>query len=163
MEQQDFLQEMEAKKTSTTLNVLTILTLIWCAYSLWGTFKIFNIEKAIPVAEAEIRKMADTPMPAFFRNFTVDTLTVLKLQAANKIPIIVLNVVGILLCIFGAIQMRSKKMMGYYLWLVGEILPIVGAAIFIGGVMFKGLFAIGLIFPILFIILYTIQRKNLTA
>ena len=78
----------------------------------------------------------------------------------NKIPIIAINLVGIALCVFGAIEMRKLKKQGYFLWLIGEVLPIIATSIFLP-VFFNTVFAYFLIFPLLFIILYTVQRKNL--
>jgi hypothetical protein len=57
--------------------------------------------------------------------------------------------------------MRKLKKQGYFLWLIGEILPWVAMFIFIGGVFLKTFMVWFLIFPVLFIILYTLQRKHL--
>ena len=85
-----------------------------------------------------------------------------KTMAANKIPIVILNMLGYALCLIGAIQMRGRKKQGYSLWLIGEILPLASSFIFIGAVLFSGWKMAFLAFPLLFIILYTVQRKHLT-
>jgi tryptophan-rich sensory protein len=77
--------------------------------------------------------------------------------------IMILALVGIALCFYGAMQMRNLKKQGYLIYVVGEILPIISFAIFVG---FGGLFGgIAMIFSTLiaavFIILYTLQRKHL--
>jgi hypothetical protein len=81
----------------------------------------------------------------------------------------VLNLVASLICLFGVIQMWKLKKMGFYLYLVGEIAPLIitfatlGFAAmfsFAGGFMalIAGLMSI---FPILFIILYALNLKHL--
>jgi hypothetical protein len=62
----------------------------------------------------------------------------------------------------GALQMRKRKMQGYYMWLIGEILPFIGVALFISFKVFSGFALIAVMFPVVFIILYTVQRKHLT-
>ena len=60
-------------------------------------------------------------------------------------------------------QMRKLKQQGYYLWLIGEILPVIGSVLFLGAAAFAGGFMVYIIYGILvlFIILYTMQRKYL--
>ena len=79
----------------------------------------------------------------------------------NKIPILLLNLVGVALCAYGAIEMRKLKKQGFILWLAGEVVPIITSFLFVGVGVFKGFSAIILLFPITFIILYSVQRKNL--
>jgi hypothetical protein len=76
-------------------------------------------------------------------------------------PILLLNLVGAALCIYGAMEMRKLKKQGFLLWVTGEFLPIISGIVFIGMGMFKGFGIIGMVFPILFLILYAVQRKNL--
>jgi hypothetical protein len=65
------------------------------------------------------------------------------------------------LCVFGAIQMRQLKKQGYFLYLIGELLPLVAVFLFMGIGALKGFGAITLVIPLVFIILYTMQRKHL--
>lgn len=160
-QQQDFLNEMEDNKLPGMLNVLTILTFIGCLFLLWDVFKLFNIEKELNDMQEAMNKLGEKEMPAMIKSFTDNAMEMVRLRAANKNAMIVLELVSVALCVYGALQMRSRKMMGYYLYLIGEILPIVASAIFIGSIAFKGFFVIGYFFPLLFIILYTTQRKYL--
>ena len=80
----------------------------------------------------------------------------------NRIPLLIVGLIGTALCIFGALEMRKQKMQGYYMWLVGEILPWVGIVLFTGTILFKTFIVWFLIIPIIFILLYTFQRKHLT-
>ena len=162
-QQQDFLNEMEDNKLPSMLNVLTILTFIGCAFLLWDVVQLFNIDKDLSKAEEALTKAGSAAeMPAMIKTMLEDALNLVKARAANKIPLIIVELIAVALCLFGAIQMRARKMQGYFLYIIGELLPLIGGAIFIGSLMFKGVQLIGLFFPLLFIILYTTQRKHLT-
>lgn len=143
------------------LNVLTILTFIWCAYELFTSIKNFL------GGDEALKKMqeAQTQMegaPAWVKKFAgPEMMEIMQRSLDNRIPLLVISLISVALCVFGAIEMRKLKKQGYTLWLIGEILPFVGAAIFIGGVFFGSIIAVFMVFPIIFIILYTTQRKHL--
>jgi uncharacterized membrane protein len=80
----------------------------------------------------------------------------------NRIPILILSVIGIVLCFVGAMQMRKRKKQGYLFYVIGELLPFLTLAFFIGFFAFSGVaFFVGALFAALFIFLYTMQRKHL--
>ena len=79
----------------------------------------------------------------------------------NKVPLLIIGLIAVGLCVYGALQMRKLKKEGYFLWLVGEILHFIGSAIFIHA-LFNTIFIYFSFFPLLFIFLYTMQRKHLT-
>ncbi len=164
MEQQDFLNEMEEKKLPSMLNVLTILTFIACAMGIIGdVYTFLTAESGVREMEKAMSDPNFQKAPEFVRNMmTPEMLEMKKTMAANKLPIVILNMLGFGLCLAGAIQMRNRKMQGYYLWLIGEILPIITSFIFIGTILFSGWKLAFIAFPIIFIILYTTQRKHLT-
>ena len=86
-----------------------------------------------------------------------------KKQYENRVMILVLGLVGVALCFYGALQMRNLKKQGFLIYVVGELMPIISFAIFVG---FGNLLAgIGMIFTLLiaavFIILYATQLKAL--
>jgi hypothetical protein len=163
MEQTNFLDEFEEKKLPSTLNVLTILTFIGCGVGLLsGIWQFVNAEKGVADLEKTLSDPNMAKMPEFMKGMiNQDTLELAKLQAANKIPMIIIGILSMGLCLFGALQMRKKQMQGYYLWLIGELLPFVGIVIFINLSVFKGFGLIGVVFPLIFVILYTAQRKHL--
>ena len=163
MEQENSMNPMEENKLPTTLNVLTILTFIGCAIGLIsGIWTFLGAEKQIANYEKALAKI-DSSTPDFVKGMmNEETLELMRIQAANKVPMMVFGLISVILCLMGALQMRQRKMQGYYLWLVGEILPIIATVIFIGFAVFKGFAMLGLLIPLIFIILYTIQRKHLT-
>lgn len=105
-------------------------------------------------------KMADAPKWA--KSFMgPEMVEMAKKSAENKLPIMLLTLVGAGLCLWGALEMRKLKKQGFMLWVIGEFLPIIGGVIFVGMGMFTGLSAIGFVFPLIFLILYLVQRKYL--
>ena len=152
----------ETKKLPTGLNVLTILTFIWCAYELYSSVSNFlKGTDALKELEEGREKMGESA-PGWAKSMVgPDVVAMVEKSIENKIPLLIISLIAIALCVYGALEMRKRKKQGYWLWLIGELLPIIGAAIFIGSVFFKTFVVFFLIFPVIFIILYTVQRKHL--
>ena len=87
------------------------------------------------------------------------------LMTSNWIAYLIPSLIGVALCFFGALQMRKLKKQGFYTYVIGQILPIVGSAIVLG---FSNQFSntssyiFGLAVPILFIFLYSRNLKYLS-
>jgi hypothetical protein len=147
-------------KLPTGLNVLTILTFIWSAYELYSSIKNFMTGKeALAELEKAQEKLAEAP--AWAKKMAGPEMQEMMAKAIeNRIPLMVISLVAIGLCVYGAIEMRKLKKQGYILWLIGEVLPYIGTAIFLPA-FFNTIFAFFVIFPIIFILLYTLQRKHL--
>jgi uncharacterized membrane protein len=146
------------------INVLTILTFIGCAI-----FFILNIVQFL-FAKSGLEKMEQTINSSNFENmpgivksmYTPEMMDLARKQLDNRTPILLINVLAIVLCFIGALQMRKLKMQGYYMYIAGELLPLVGTLVFVGALGlsgFRGIFIVAII--LLFIILYTAQRKKL--
>lgn len=154
--------EEEKKKLPTMLNVLTILTFIGSAFMLISIpiskFFIGFAKKAME-DPATMERMTEKEIAEMEKG-----VRVFDLMEANATPIWIVTILGAALCIYGAVQMRKLKKDGYFIYLVGEILPIIGFAIILG---FSNYFTstssyitnLGL--PLLFIILYATQLKHL--
>lgn len=151
----------EKTELPTGLNVLTILTFIGSAIALIsGVWTYISAEKSYKAMVDAQDKMAEAP--AFVKKIMgPEMLELSRKSMENKLPIMLLTVVGAALCIYGAIEMRKFKKQGYILWLVGEILPVVAGLLFLGAGMFNGFSLIFMLFPITFIILYSVQKKYL--
>ncbi len=147
-------------KLPSGLNVLTILTFIGCAWELYSNVKNFlGGKKALEEFEKAQDQLAEAP--AWVKKLAGPEVHEVMVQGLdNRVPIIIIGMIGTILCFYGALQMRKLKKEGYILWLVGEMLPILGTIIFLP-VFFKTIFVYFLIIPIIFIILYTTQRKHL--
>lgn len=151
--------ETDKKELPSTLNVLTILTFVGCGLGL-----IFSLAspKLLEFSRSMIEKAAQN---------TTDDLQLAKLEEArqtmditqqNMIPLMGLGIAGIIACFIGAWMMRKLKKDGYYIYVIGQIVPIVGTMVFLGSTYFsdwKNI--IGLVIPVVFIVLYTLQKKHL--
>ena len=117
-------------KLPTGLNVLTILTFVGCAWELYSTVNNFiGGKKALEEMEKAQEKLAEAP--AWARKLAGPEVQEMMLQSFNnKVPIFIIGLIAVTLCFYGALQMRKLKKEGYFLWLVGEILPFIGSVIF---------------------------------
>ena len=143
------------------LKVLTILTFVGCAIGFISSIWTYvNAEKSYRQLVEAQDKMADAP--AWAKGMMgPDMLEMSKRSMENKLPLLILGLVATALCLYGALEMRKLKKQGFILWLVGEVLPILAGIIFLGIGIFKGFALIGILFPVVFIILYLAQRKYL--
>ena len=149
------------EKLPTSLNVITILTFIGCAISLYSTITNFMAgNEALVQFEEQQQKLNGTSSWAG-RFLSPEAHEMLAKSLENKVPLCIIGLISIALCIYGAIEMRRLKKQGYYLWLTGEILPYIGFVVFVGTVFFQTIYFYFMIVPLLFIILYSLQRKHL--
>ncbi len=167
MEQQEksFLEAFDEKKNASTLRTLTVLTFIGSGllmiFAVWGFFTAKQSYDAMDklMSSGDLDKI-----PAVLRGlYTQEALEVARKTYENRLPLLALNLVSGALCLYGAIRMRALKAEGFIAWLIGELLPYLGYAIFIGTAPFKGMFFwIGAAINVLFIALYASQRKHLS-
>ena len=145
----------------SSLNVLTILTFIGCAIGFIGAlWNYFNAEKGYKDLVKAQENLAEAPAWAK-KMMGPEMVEMARKSMENKLPIMLLTIVGTGLCLWGALEMRKLKKQGFLLWTVGEFLPIVGSAIFIGMGAFSGFTLYFYCIPIIFLILYGVNRKHL--
>ena len=147
------------KELPSTLNVLTWLTFIFNGLSFCWAFVSFaraqaNYDSAVQnqakldSAPDWVRKLAG-PHPVETARALLD----------NRLPILVITLLGCALCFFGALQMRQLKKVGFTIYLLGDIVGFL-TGIFIGFDVFAGSAAvIGILIVVVFIILYATQLK----
>ncbi len=157
------LEQNDMQKLPQMLNVLTILTYIGCALgaigSIYGFFSASsNLKKYEELGSTGIDTENKT-----LNSIMSGAMEMAKKQYDNRLMLLIFGMVGLVLCFYGAMQMRNYKKQGYLLYVIGELLPIISFALFIGFGSLLG--AVSMIFTILFsavfIILYTTQRKYL--
>ncbi len=153
----------KATKPSKALDIITILSVIANILGIFSSvMNYFKAKTNYEELKSALEGGAIDKAPAFVRGFiNDDSLKSAELMLENRIPIMITSIIGAVLCLYGAIEMRKLKMQGYTFWLIGEMLPIVSMAIFIGASAFSGFLLIGYLFPLLFIVLYTIYKKEL--
>lgn len=160
------MNEFDKPKLPTTLNVLTILTFIGCALQLLGViFGYVGAKKNLDEKDKVIAQMTSGEMPGWAKSFMPNMKNYEEMVTKsyeNRMPILLLGLIAVALCFYGALQMRKLKKQGYMLYVVGELLPLLSTALFLGMFAFSGIaFTIGIGLTILFILLYTTQRKHL--
>ena len=164
----DLLNEPDALKPKLPggLNVLTILTFIGCAIgllgSLWG---YFTAKTTYEDRNKVLEQMNSDKMPGWAKSMMGDPENFERMVTRgyeNRLPILLLSLVAVALCFWGALQMRKLKKQGYLLYVVGELMPFLIQIIFIGAFVLTGVGAlVGVGIALLFILLYTTQRKHL--
>ena len=144
-----------------SLNVLTILTFIGCGLGFIGAlWNYFNAEKGYKDLVKAQENMTEAPAWAK-KMMGPEMVEMARKSMEYKLPIMLLTVVGVGLCLWGALEMRKLKKQGFMLWVVGEFLPIIGSVIFIGMGALSGFALIFYAFPVIFLILYAVNRKHL--
>lgn len=146
----------QGEKLPSTLNVLTILTIIWnviaALLALLGFFR----------AQANYDNLVQNQdkIPDFMKGMMgPHPLESARLALDNRAPILLISLIGCALCFLGALQMRKLKKVGFSIYILGDIVPF-ATIIFVGTGNFSGFSAIiGLGIVLLFIILYATQLK----
>ena len=159
-----FIPPAEKPKIPSGINVLTILTFIGSGIGILGSiYGFISAKSSLDKMEATINSPEYENMPSIAKKFmSPEALEIARKSYENRVPINLINIIAIVLCIMGALQMRKLKAQGYSLYVIGELLPLVGSAVFLGMSFLTGMSGIITIcFILLFIILYTTQRKYL--
>lgn len=154
-------EQRDVQKLPQMLNVLTILTYIGCA--LYAISAIWNFFSAAIAYKAYQNYTGSGTGNKAIDSMMEGAMGMVKKQYDNRMMILIFALVGIALCFYGAMQMRNLKKQGYSIYVVGELLPIVSFAVFVGFGNLLGAISMifVLLFAALFIILYTTQRKAL--
>jgi hypothetical protein len=150
----------EPKKLPSMLNVLTILTFIGNGLGFFSAFYSYfsaasNYDKVVQ-AQDKIDQMPDWAK----KMMGPDPVGNARRMLDNRLPIMLLTLVGCLLCFYGAWEMRKLKKTGFTIYIVGDIVPFISLFIFIGASAltgFTGIFT--LIIVVVFVILYATQLK----
>ena len=148
-----------APKRPQFLTVLCILTFIGSALAFIGAiYGYFTVSASAAMLE-NMGNMEGAADPTGMMGGMQETM---RLAVVNALPNMIIGVVCSLLCLFGAIQMWNLKKMGFYIYAVGEVAPAIAAFILGGGGMFGSMgAAIGLIFALVWIVLYGVNFKHL--
>jgi hypothetical protein len=163
----DFQDEMLPAKKPVFLKVLCILTYVGAGFGILGAFyAIFMHGFTIRMLEASTGIYKTNPILAQMDNSEYIT-AMKKWGQINNF----LNLLGSLLCLTGALFMNKLKKSGFFMYIGGQILPFIGMYGLMGGLMPNssgplGSFVvlgqiIAIIFPLAFIIMYSVNFKHL--
>jgi hypothetical protein len=143
------------------LNILTILTIVWCSISgiitllmPWFMKFMMNImDKAAEGKDLSAKKLEEMEKSRH----------AFEILQANLIPTLIIGIIGVALCFVGAIMMRKFKKDGFWIYVAGQVLPIIGSLALLGTSQFTGVTSyVFAAIPFLFIYLYSRQLKYLT-
>lgn len=150
-------QEPAKKERPTFLTVLCILSFIGVGFAVISQLIALFATKAgsalMDAATESLEGYQDIPGMDLVES-TVDHASTLA----------IIGIVAALVVLWGVIWMWNLKKTGYYIYIVGELTPVIVSFILVGfGSFLGGFFAmIGLIFPVLFIILYGLNVKHMS-
>jgi hypothetical protein len=154
-----FAENPNADKIPTGLNVLTILTFVGCAFGLIGTIAAPLLSK---FALKQFDKIGNADLPTKQLEDLQKSKALIEIQMANMIPLIIVGLVGVALCFYGALMMRKFKKDGFWLYTAGEILPVIATTFLLGQAQFVNWWSYSVfVIPIVFVVLYFFQRKHL--
>ena len=155
----DVLDPHIPKKLPDSLNVLTILTFIGCGLSY--IIAIFTFFVTSNISE-KVDKMTQA-------GTSQETIDMFVKSAENRNVLLISGLLFTTLCLIGALQMRKFKRTGYYLYVIGELAPLVVSFGLLGSLsqgpsgslksILGMVFGIGI--PVLWVILYSVQLKHL--
>ncbi len=157
------IDENSKPKLPSGINVLTILTFIGCV--VFGLLTLL-----LPVIYKFLINFMDKAANSG-KEFTAKQLedmekgrAAMEIQQQNMVPLMIIGMAGIILCFIGALWMRKLKKDGYWMYVAGEVAPVIGGLAILGTSQYNGIGSviIGLIIPLIFIGLYTTQLKYLT-
>lgn len=154
--------EVNKPKIPSGLNVLTILTFIGC-----GVFALLLLLS--PAINKFMLNMMDKATSSG-QELTAKQLAdiekgraAIELSNQHMVPMMIIGLIGIILCFVGALWMRKFKKDGYWIYVAGELAPIIAGLVIIGTAQYANVWGIiiGIVIPVLFVTLYTMQRKHL--
>jgi hypothetical protein len=143
------------------LNVLTILTFIGCGLAyITSLYGFFMAGKGMDQYQDAIDDAGDNDT---LRQLAEGSMEMAQKAADNKYILLISGLLFTTLCLIGALQMRKLKKSGYLLYVIGELAPLIVSAVIMGFGSLMGQIGliVGGIVAIIFVILYTTQRKYL--
>jgi hypothetical protein len=164
MENQTLDHQPQAKTMTATINVLSILTFIGCGIAfisaIWSLYSSGKSMEQIALMQEQVDQMGETSETA--ANIMLQSIDMVKKQYDNRYLLLIVNLLATGLCLFGAIEMRKMRKNGFYLWLTGELLPILITVAIIGFNLMGGIvLGASLLFAGVFIVLYGLQVKHM--
>jgi hypothetical protein len=155
----DVLQQ--PRKLTSMLNVLTILTFIGCGFAyVSGIYNLLygkNPQQDLEELDRQREKLGDNPL---VNNIVDSGVEFAQKSWEHRYELLICTFVFTTFCLVGALMMRRMKRTGFYIYLVGEIAPIVVTGLLIGFSLVGDITAVlSAVVALVFIILYATQLK----
>ena len=146
------------------LKVLCILSFIGCGlgiiFSIVGFLAAQTAGAMMGMAEGMAEGMAGTDMSAV--PGMEDAMTAANMAMKYAYVLLGVGIVGSILCLVGAIQMWKLKKSGFYIYVVGEMVPPILTVVLMGMNAMGAMGVFGLIIPIAFTVMYALNLKHLS-
>ncbi|HTM92403.1 MAG TPA: hypothetical protein VL095_08295 [Flavisolibacter sp.] len=156
----DLLAQHRPKSLPAMLNVLTILTFIGCGLGLLSSGWNFISSSSDQIEKLQEQREKMSEQTGFAKKFFDDSFDIAQVGFDHKNLLLVVGLIGLVLCLIGAIQMRKLKRSGFFMYTIGELAPI-----FVLGGLLTSItninFLFSVFFSFLFVILYATQLKHL--
>lgn len=146
----------EEPKRPQFLTVLCILTYIGSGLGIvFGILGWWVIKKMMPAMEGMEGMDSYSEMEGMMSEATLAAMEWIDVTT-------VVSIAGCLICLVGALQMWNLKKSGFYIYVVGELAPVIVSAILLGSVAFSEWSMIaGSVLAVLFVVLYALNLKHM--
>lgn len=152
--------EQPPTKIPSMLNVLTILTFIGNGLGVIGSFYSYGTAASNYDRMVQLQDKMDQVPGVLKSMMGPDPVGTARRTLDNRLPILLLTLVGCVLCFYGALMMRKLKKTGFSIYIIGDVVPYVALFLFIGTGAVSGFGALfGIVITLLFVILYGTQLK----
>jgi hypothetical protein len=156
------IEREEQKGIPMFLKVLCILTFIGAGIGiLSGLWNLLTFQTTLATLQASQEMLG---------GFYGDMSELIEVTKKWGFLAHILTLLGAALCLVGALMMWKLKKTGFYIYVVGQILPLIASFGLMGGLTSSGgLFAsmaivgmiLGTLFPIAFIVMYGLNLKHM--
>jgi hypothetical protein len=159
----DLFEQERQQELPGMLNVLTILTFIGCAIAYLGVmysyYKSFDYQKDI----VDLQRMRDeSGENSVVYKIAEGSIEITKIAYEYRYLLLASGLIFTTMCLIGALQMRRRKKIGFTIYTIGELTPLVISAIIYGFNLFGSFMVLfSAVFAVLFVILYATQLKHM--
>jgi len=158
--------QSEPKAMTKTINVMTILTFIGCVYSLITAVSYINPQLTLEMQLEPLQQMLDkaeeTSGSEMMVNIYLKSMDNVRVLFENKYLFAIISLIGVGLCVFGAVEMRKMKKPGFYAYVSGQMLPLLASLAITGWNIASGsTFIVSFLFYGIFILIYAFQVKHM--
>lgn len=158
-----------AGKRPTFLTVLCILTWVGCAISLVTNALAMMAMGAVSAVKDAVVDNAATMQDSL--GVTMAEGAQAKMDIANATAnsaiaagstVFLIGIIGAVLALVGSVLMWKLKKMGFYVYVIAEIAPVIAMVVLLGGTAFSGGMAIAsMILPVAFVVMYGLNLKSM--
>lgn len=154
---------IESKKMTTTINVMTIITFIGCIYSLITAISFLNPQLTLEMLLEPIQKSIESAEDyEILINVFLKQMDNTRILFENKYLFSITEIIFSACCVYGAVEMRKMNKIGFYAYTTGQIIPLLASLAITGWNIASGTtFIFSVLFSGIFILIYAFQLKHM--